>query len=303
MADLLYWETPATLSITAPADATKVSGPVLAQVTTAAPGATAVRLYLDGQLLGQDTDGSDGWAISWDSTAVSDGSHTLVAVATDGASQLAGNAIVVGVNNQGGAVPWVRILEPYYDPYNYSYEEPLYLTGVTSLLASAVDLGPVAGVKFFYGENLIGVGAPTADGNWSCPWDTTGFPDGQNDLTAVATGAGGALGSSFPIPVVLQNRAIHIGDLDRASAPSGNLWVATVWATVHDVSPPASRRSGGDWNLERRCRNCLWNHRLRRAMHVHEQPALEEVRQRDLHGHRSGCLRRRIQAACTTIHR
>ena len=40
-------------------------------------------LDVDGEFLGEDTEGSDGWTISWNSAAVADGAHTLVAVATN----------------------------------------------------------------------------------------------------------------------------------------------------------------------------------------------------------------------------
>jgi hypothetical protein len=50
----LYRETPATLSIKAPADATKVSGQVPVPATTTAAGAVASQFYLDGQLIGED---------------------------------------------------------------------------------------------------------------------------------------------------------------------------------------------------------------------------------------------------------
>jgi len=92
-------DTPPTVSITAP------TGTVAGTVTVTANasddrGVTQVAFFVDGQSLGSDTNGADGWSIAWDTTTATNASHTLTAVATDTAGQTATSAsVVVTVNN------------------------------------------------------------------------------------------------------------------------------------------------------------------------------------------------------------
>jgi len=233
VASLLYWQQPAapTLTISPPADSTKASGTVPIQIATSAA-ATAVQCYLDGVPIAEDTEASDGWAIHWDSWAVADGPHTLVAVATDGVAQLAGEAVLVGVNNNGAMKPSVRIIEPFYDPVD---PDPVACSGVTSLVASAVDLGAVTRVDFLLGTTLIGSGVSGAEG-WTLSWNTASTADGSYSLTAVATGADGSQGVSAPIPVALRNNAVHAGAFTIAKSSGGGEWTATVTYTIHNAA-------------------------------------------------------------------
>ena len=234
VAKLLYWQQPAALTISGPADSTKVSGTVPIQIT-AGTAATAVRCYLDGQFLGEDADGSDGWTISWDTASAADGPHTLVAVATDGAAQPAADAVLVGVTNTSAINPSVRITQPYYVP---SDANPIPVSGVTNLAVSAVDLGPIARVDFYFGGASIGSGAAGADG-WTLPWDTTSIPDGTNELTAIATGADGSQAISAAVPVAGRNHAIHVGAFSRTKTAGGGQWTTTVTNTIHNASHQA----------------------------------------------------------------
>jgi subtilisin family serine protease len=231
VARLLYWNEPAALTLTTPADSTKISGTIPIQVTTAAA-ATAVQCYLDGEFLGEDTVGSDGWSISWNSATVTDGPRTLVAVATVGSAQLAGEAVLLGVNNTAAMKPSVRIAQPFYNP---SGTNAVPCSGVTNLAASAVDLGPVTGVDFYFGETFIGSGVAGA-GMWTLPWDTRLFADGPGELTAIATGADGGQGISAPTLVAVRNHAIHVGDADVTKTSGGGQWSATVTVTVHNAA-------------------------------------------------------------------
>lgn len=253
VAALLCRETPATLSFSAPLDATKLAGNTALQVTTSAAGATAVQFYLNGELISEDTNGADGWTVNWDATVSADGPRTLVAVATDGSSQLAGDAIVVGINNAGGAVPWVGIHQPYWDPYYANYEEEeLIVTGQMELVAFAVDLGAVSAVDFYCGDNFIGAGQRLPSGDWWLLWDSTSSPDGISALTAVATGADGSQGISAAVPVNVVNRNIHIGGMETTGAWVGAQWQVTVRVTVHnqDHQPVAGVTLAGTWGLK-----------------------------------------------------
>jgi hypothetical protein len=246
-ADLLYWNDPATLSIVAPLDATKVRGTVTVQATTTASDVAAVQFYVDGQHIGEDGDGSGGWSVTWGTTDLADGPRTLVAVVTDGTAQLAGDAVLVGVNNSGGVVPSVRIIEPFSDPYN---PQPISVTGTMNLLAQASELGSVAAVEFWFGNTKIGEATLSSTG-WTLAWDTTLVSDGQGDLKAVAIGGDGSQGVSPLVPVTVANDAIHIGKMEGSSVVSGGQWTATVRVTVHDAahSPVQMATVYGTWSI------------------------------------------------------
>ena len=71
-----------TLSITAPAGATMVSGTIPVMATTAGPVAS-VQFKLDGINLGAPVQAPGPYSISWDTTQAGNGPHAIVALATD----------------------------------------------------------------------------------------------------------------------------------------------------------------------------------------------------------------------------
>jgi len=98
-------DSPPSVSITNPSDGATVSGTV--SVTADASddsGVSQVEFFIDGSSIGVDSDGSDGYSTSWDTTAYADGGHTVEAVATDSAGQTASDSVSVTVDNSGGTV-------------------------------------------------------------------------------------------------------------------------------------------------------------------------------------------------------
>ncbi|MDX1614015.1 MAG: S8 family serine peptidase [Candidatus Promineifilaceae bacterium] len=96
-------DNPPTVSITNPTDGATVSGAV--SVTSDATddnGVSQVEFFVDGSSIGIDSDDSDGYSASWDTTAYADGGHTVEAVATDSAGQTASDSVSVTVDNSGG---------------------------------------------------------------------------------------------------------------------------------------------------------------------------------------------------------
>jgi hypothetical protein len=95
VADLLDPE----VSITAPAADASVSGMVTISVTTsdAGSGIDRVEFYVDGSLIG--TDDSAPFELEWDSSEVSDGAHTLMVRAFDGAGNDAEASITLTTDN------------------------------------------------------------------------------------------------------------------------------------------------------------------------------------------------------------
>ena len=93
------------VSFSSPGDGETVSGSGVVVAANASDdnGVVQVEFLLDGSRLAVDADGSDGWAVTWDSSATTDGAHTLGAVASDTAGQTGSATISVTVDNSGGA--------------------------------------------------------------------------------------------------------------------------------------------------------------------------------------------------------
>jgi glucose/arabinose dehydrogenase len=100
---------PPTASMTAPAGGTTVSGTVVNVAATAADdvGVVGVQFLLDGAPLGS-VDTSVPYAITWNSTTATNGTHTLGARATDAAGNV-GNAtaVTVTVSNVDSTAPTI----------------------------------------------------------------------------------------------------------------------------------------------------------------------------------------------------
>lgn len=75
---------PPTVVITSPAAGQTVKGTVtVTAIATDDGSVTSVQFLADGTPVATDGNPADGWSFAWDTTAISDGSHTLTAVATD----------------------------------------------------------------------------------------------------------------------------------------------------------------------------------------------------------------------------
>jgi hypothetical protein len=91
---------PPTVSITSPADGATVSGTVTIVASASDDnGVTQVAFTVDGTPIGTDTNGADGWSMSWDSTQGADGAHVLGARATDTIGQTGSDTNNVTVQN------------------------------------------------------------------------------------------------------------------------------------------------------------------------------------------------------------
>lgn len=96
-------DSPPTVDITNPSEGAVVSDSVNLTATAADDVAvTQVAFFADGVSIGTDTSGSDGWSVSWDTTLVVDGLHTLSAIATDTSGKTGSDSISISVDNGGG---------------------------------------------------------------------------------------------------------------------------------------------------------------------------------------------------------
>jgi hypothetical protein len=93
-----------TVTITTPANNSTVSGSSVAVSATATDTdgtISKVDFYLDSATtpFATDSDVTDGWTTTWDSTSVADGSHTIKAMATDSDGATASHSVSVTVDN------------------------------------------------------------------------------------------------------------------------------------------------------------------------------------------------------------
>jgi putative lipoic acid-binding regulatory protein len=191
--------TPPSVSLTAPANGATVSGTVTVSATAADGGGVAgVQFRLDGANLGGE-DTTSPYSISWNTTTVGNGSHTLTAVARDAAGNTAtASSITVTVQNQAvdTTVPTVSLTAP---------ASGATVSGSIAVSATASDNVGVAGVQFrLDGANL---GAEDTTSPYSISWNTTTAANGSHTLTAVARDAAGNTATASSITVTVQNQA------------------------------------------------------------------------------------------------
>ena len=186
------------MSLTAPAAGATVSGTVTVSANASDNvGVVGVQFKLDGTNLGAE-DTSSPYSVSWNTTTVADGSHTLTAVARDAAGNITTSATrTVTVANADTQAPTVSLTAP-------AAGATVSGTAVT-VSANASDNKGVVGVQFkLDGTNL---GAEDTSSAYSVLWNTTTVADGSHTLTAVARDAAGNITTSAPVTVNVANAA------------------------------------------------------------------------------------------------
>src|SRR5437773_1635963 len=184
--------TPPTVSITSPANGATVSSTI--SVTANASdnvGVVGVQFRLDGANLGAE-DTTAPYAVSWNTTTATNGSHTLTVVARDAAGNTAtSSAVTVTVDN---SPPAVSITFP---------ADGATVSSTISVRANASDNVGVAGVQFeLDGANL---GAEDTTAPYAVSWDTTTATNGSHTLTVVARDAAGNTATSSAVTVTVDN--------------------------------------------------------------------------------------------------
>jgi hypothetical protein len=191
--------TPPAVSLTAPAAGATVSGTVAVNATaTDAGGVAGVQFRLDGQPLGAE-DTSSPYGVSWNTTGVANGSHTLTAVARDQAGNTAtATSVTVTVQNTAPDTtpPAVSLTAP---------AAGATVSGTVAVNATATDAGGVAGVQFRLDGQALG--AEDTSSPYAVAWDTTAASNGSHTLTAVARDAAGNTATATAVTVTVQNAA------------------------------------------------------------------------------------------------
>jgi hypothetical protein len=189
--------TPPAVRITSPASGSTVCGTTAVAATASDNVSVAgVQFLLDGttDLGAEDT--SAPFAVSWNTTSASNGSHTLTARARDAAGNVAtSSGVTIAVANDGSdcTPPTVTIDSP---------RSGSTVAGTITISASASDDAGVLGVEFRI-DGASGVEDTTAP--YAVSWNTTGSSNGSHTLTAIARDAAGNGATSAPVTVTVSN--------------------------------------------------------------------------------------------------
>ncbi len=171
-----------TVSLTSPSAWSFVRGTVALHAdATSGVGPASVAFTLDGNPV----------TSPWDTTAVSDGSHTIQATVTDGRGKSATASSQVTVDN---TKPSTSLLAPTANSY---------VTGSLPAQANASDAYGIVGVQYFIDGAAVGNALLTPDTpggyTYSSNLSLSGLANGVHTLTDVATDNAGNTATSTPV--------------------------------------------------------------------------------------------------------
>ena len=169
---------PPTVSITSPASGASVSGTITVTANASSSvGIASVQFEVDEANFGA-ADTTSPYSASLNTTTLSNGSHTLAAVATD-KSNNKGTSARVSItvsNNSQPTHPAVSITSPTAGATE---------SGTITVTANASDASGIKNVQFLVdGSNL---GSAVSAPPYSQSWNTTAVADGPHTVSAVAT--------------------------------------------------------------------------------------------------------------------
>ena len=216
-----------TVSITAPANSATVSGTVSVAATASDNvGVSKVEFYVNNVL--QKTDTTSPYTLSWNTTALANGSYTLSAKAYDAANNIGqSSTVTVTVNNPDTIAPTVSITAP---------ANSATVSGTVSVAATASDNVGVSKVEF-YVNNVLQKTDTTSP--YTLSWNTTALANGSYTLSAKAYDAANNIGQSSTVTVTVNNPDT-IAPTVSITAPANS---ATVSGTV-SVTATASDNVG-----------------------------------------------------------
>ncbi len=186
-----------TVSISAPAANATVMGTAVTLSATASDNVSVsgVQFRVDGANVGAE-DTTSPYSISWNSTTIANGTHSITAVARDAAGNSTTSAArTITVNNPDTVAPTVSISAP---AANSS------VSGIAvNLSANATDAVGVVGVQFKVdGAN---VGAEDTAAPYAVVWNSSLVANGAHSITAVARDAAGNSATSIAVNVTVSN--------------------------------------------------------------------------------------------------
>ena len=188
------------VTLSSPTSGSTVSGTVQVSASVSIVGSLTVAgvgFRVDGANIGAE-DTAAPYSVSWNTTATSNGSHTLRAVARDilGVSWTS-DPVTVTVSNgppPDTTRPTVDITSP---------ASGASVSGTIDVTANASDNVGVVGVQFQ--RDGVNLGAEDTTAPYSVSWDTTTSGDGSHTLTARARDAAGNTTTSSGVTVTVSN--------------------------------------------------------------------------------------------------
>lgn len=219
-----------TVSLTSPAANTTVNGTItIAANAIDASGVAGVQFQIDSANIGSE-DTSSPYSASLDTTKLTNGNHTLAAVARNTSSLTTTASEIITVQNTAAPTPpTVSISAP---ANNAS------VTGTQALTATASDAQGIASVQFKLNDASLGNAITTSPYSYS--WDTTTAANGSYTLTAVATNTANLTTVSSPITVTVNNQPttppsgtnlILNPSLETANGSAPQSWLSSNWGT------------------------------------------------------------------------
>ncbi|HKW98512.1 MAG TPA: Ig-like domain-containing protein [Bryobacteraceae bacterium] len=187
-------KTPPAVSIGSPTSGSSVAGTLTVKGSaTDNVGVTKVQLYVDGVLAASGT--ASAFSFSWNSTTVTNASHTLTVKAYDAAGNVGSAAVTVTVNNPVVAPPADT------QPPVVAITSPLNGTSVSRTVAVNVSARDNVGVTrvaiYIDGVQVYnGTAAP-----YTYNWNTHKASSGNHTITATAWDAAGNAGHALPVTV------------------------------------------------------------------------------------------------------
>src|SRR5439155_1446574 len=162
---------PPAVAVTSPASGATVAGtvPVTADASDDV-GVVGVQFKLDGANLGAEATASP-YSVSWNTTGVANGSHTLTAVARDAAGNVTTSAGVTVTVSNDTTPPSVSITAP---------AGGATVSATVTVTASASDNVGVVGVQFK--RDGVNLGTEDTTSPYSVSWNTTSAPNGTHTL-------------------------------------------------------------------------------------------------------------------------
>ena len=193
--------TPPTVSLTSPAAGATGTGSIDLVASASDNGALAgVQFLLDGSNLGPEVTGTGPtFTYRWNTTAASDGSHTLSARARDVAGNIgpAPNVAITVLNDT--TPPAVSLTSP---------AGGATITGSVSIVASASDNRTLAGVQFLLDGNNLGAEITGSGPSFTYTWNTLTATNGAHTLSARARDASGNTAPAANVAVTVANNGL-----------------------------------------------------------------------------------------------
>jgi len=182
------------------------------------------------EFIGEDADGSDGWSVEWDTTAVDDGNYEVRATVEDHAGNAWQITVEVSLDN---SAPAVSIIDP---------AGGEFVGSMVPIAAEQLDGGDAVMAAFYYAAgaapgdwHLIGTDDDGTD-DWSIVWNAAGIPDGAYSLKVVLYDVIGNPGEDFVDVVKDPTAPAPVTALMIAAAKDGTAglhWTLSVSPDVH----------------------------------------------------------------------